>query len=222
MTRPATSRPPADAAGLHLVLRELAANELGAAAALLAAGMRDNPLHVKAFGVDVGRRHRRLRRFLGPLVIHVHANGVLLGACAHGVLVGVLGVMTPGRCRPARRQLLHMAAALITSNPPLGVLRIHRWLSTWARHDPCKPHTHLGPLAVSAAWRRQGVARRLMLHCCERLDALAELAWLETDLAINVACYETLGFVVDRDEIVLGSPNWFMRREPGASHDESA
>lgn len=224
MTRQAASGPPADA-GLPLVIKQLATNELGAASHLLAAGMRDNPLHVKAFGIDAQRRYRRLRHFLGQLVIHVHANGVLLGACSHGELVGVLGMMKPGHCRPAPRQILRMVGAIITSNPPLGVLRVHRWLEAWTRHDPREPHTHLGPLAVSATWRGQGVARQLMLQCCERLDALGEMAWLETDRAINVAFYETLGFVVDREEAVLGVPNWFMRRELGRTacpqmHDE--
>lgn len=221
MTRQPASRPPADAGPpriiKELVVRELAANELGAAANLLAAAMRDNPLHVKVFGVDAERRHRRLQRLLGQLAIHVHANGVLLGACAHGELVGVLGVLKPGRCRPAPRQLLRMAGAIIIGNPPLGILRIQRWLSTWKHRDPREAHTHLGPLAVSATWRRQGVARRLMEQCCEQLDALEEVAWLETDLALNVAFYETLGFVVALEQTVLGVPNWFMRRVPGQS-----
>ncbi|HET8941907.1 MAG TPA: hypothetical protein VFN13_07965 [Rudaea sp.] len=53
-----------------------------------------------------------------------------------------------------------------------------------------------------------------MTECCRGLDAQAEIAWLETDLAINVTFYETLGFVVARCEPVLGVMTWFMRREP--------
>ena len=44
------------------------------------------------------------------------------------------------------------------------------------------------------------------------MDALGAAAYLETDLAINVAFYETLGFGVSRHEVVLGVPNWFMSR----------
>ncbi len=216
MARQPASHPAADA-GLHPAIRVLAPEELDAAVALLAEGMRDNPMHVRAFGVDPLRRQQRLRRFLGQLVTHVHSNGVLLGASVHGELAGVLGMMKPGCCRPARREMLRMAGAIIASNPPLSALRIHRWLSTWTRNDPRGPHAHIGPLAVLPPWRRQGVGRELMMQCCMRLDALGEVAWLETDLAINVAFYETLGFVVVRHEPVLGVPTWFMGRSAWGS-----
>jgi hypothetical protein len=49
------------------------------------------------------------------------------------------------------------------------------------------------------------------------MDALAATAYLETDLAINVDFYETLGFLVVKHELVLGMPNWFMSRPPSYS-----
>lgn len=213
MTLPPALDPASDA-GAHLVIAVLASHELRTAATLLAEGMRDNPLHMRAFGVDVKRRQRRLRRFLGPLATYVHANGTLLGASVHGELIGVLGMMEPGRCRPERAETMRMATAVIVGNPPLGTWRIHRWLAAWERNDPLEPHAHVGPFAVSSAWRRQGVGRQMMMRCCRRLDALGQTAWLETDLAINAAFYQTLGFVVVRRESVLGVPNWFMQREP--------
>ena len=186
MAQPRASHATLDA-GLPLAIRALAPDERDAATALLAAGMRENPLHV-------------------------HANGTLLGACVDGELVGVLGMLEPGRCRPTRMETLRMASAIIVRNSPTRVWRIQRWLSAWTRNDPAELHAHIGPLAVLPAWRRQGVGRELMVHCCRRVDALGVAAWLETDLAINVAFYETLGFVVTRREAVVGVPNWFMRR----------
>ena len=53
----------------------LAPHELPAAAVLLAEAMRDNPLHLRVFGVDPARREQRLQRFFGPLMRFVHANG---------------------------------------------------------------------------------------------------------------------------------------------------
>lgn len=211
MAPPPASHATVDA-GLVITIRVLAPDELDAAAALLAEGMRDNPLHLKSFGSDLCRRQRRLRRFLGLLVAHVHANGTLLGACVDGELIGVLGMLDSGRCRPTPMETLRMAGAIIVSHSPTRVWRIHRWLSTWTRNDPSELHAHIGPLAVLPAWRRRGVGRELMMHCCRRVDAVGVAAWLETDLAINVAFYETLGFAVTRREAVLGVPNWFMRR----------
>lgn len=176
--------------------------------------MLDNPLHVQAFGADPARRLRRLQRFLGLTVRHVRAHGILLGACAHGELVGVLGMMKPGGCRPTGLNALRFAVVIVTGNPPRGVWRIRRWLAAWARNDPAEPHWHIGPLAVLPAFRRRGVARRLVLHCCRHVDALVASAWLETDLSINAAFHETLGFAVIRHEPVLDVPNWFMRRPP--------
>ncbi len=202
-------------AGLRVDIRALAsAEQRAAAAALLADGMRDNPVHVQAFGADPVRRQRRLSRFLGELVRHVQAHDGLLGAFSQSELIGVLGMMKPGHCRPSWPSAVRLAAVIVTTNPPIGTWRVARWLAAWARLDPREPHWHIGPLAVLSAQRRQGVGRRLMTHCCRRLDALAATAWLETDLEINVAFYETLGFVVVRQERVLGVPNWFMRRLP--------
>jgi GNAT superfamily N-acetyltransferase len=197
-------------------IRALAPDELQAAGALLAHGMRDNPLHVKAFGADPDRRGRRLPRFLGDLVAYVHSNGAVLGASADGELLGVLGMMEPGGCRPALTDALRFGRTIVASNRPAGIVRILRWLATWARNDPADPHWHIGPMAVRPAYRRRGIGRRLMTHCCERMDALAATAYLETDLAINVTFYKTLGFVVTRQEAVLGVPNWFMSRPPSS------
>ncbi|MEO6032628.1 MAG: GNAT family N-acetyltransferase [Burkholderiaceae bacterium] len=200
---------------LAIDITELVSGEQRSAAALvLADAMRDNPLHVQAFGADPARRRQRLWRFIDQLVRHVQSHGILLGAYAQGELIGVLGMMKPGGCRPSGLAALRFAGVIVTSNPPAGVWRIARWLAVWARHDPSELHWHIGPLAVVPACRRHGVGRRLMMHCCRHVDSLSAAAWLETDLAINASFYETLGFATIRHEPVLGVPNWFMRRAP--------
>lgn len=207
-------------AGSAINIRELARDELRAAVLILAEGMRDNPLHVKVFGADPDRRERRLLSFLGHLVAYVRSNGKLLGAYAQGELVGVLGMMKPGRCRPAGMDKLRFARVILACNSPIGVLSIGRWLAAWKHSDPPEPHWHLGPMAVRQDFRRQGIARRLMTHCCQHIDARSATAFLETDLAINAAFYATLGFVVTRREPVLGVSNWFMSRPPGTQVDQ--
>ncbi|WP_173932622.1 GNAT family N-acetyltransferase [Chelativorans sp. Marseille-P2723] len=188
--------------------------ELQAAARILAQGMRDNPNHLKVFGRQTARGQRRLLRFLNWVVRYVHSNGRLLGAYAQGELVGVLGMMKPGGCRPSLRDVLSLVGTIVTSNPPTGTLRILRWLKIWGRNDPVQPHWHLGPLAVHPAFRRRGIGRRLMLKCCQDVDADGTTAYLETDLEVNVAFYKTLGFAIVRQEDVLGVSNWFMSRPP--------
>ncbi|MEH6952607.1 GNAT family N-acetyltransferase [Nitrobacter sp. NHB1] len=148
------------------------------------------------------------------MVRYAHSNGEVLGAYVHGVLIGVLGMIQPGRCRPTLSGRLRIGLALLTSIRPAVLLRVHRWLAAWERNDPREPHWHIGPLVVLPAYRRHGIGRRLMMHCCQRMDALSASAWLETDLEINATFYRSVGFVVIKQELVLEVPNWFMSRSP--------
>lgn len=209
MSRQVTSK-----TGPPVEIRALEQSELGAAAGILADGMLDNPMHVRVFGPDPVLRQQRLAHFLRYLVTYVHSNGEILSAYKHGDLIGVLGMIKPGFCRPALSDRRHFAAVFLPSFPPIVLLRIHRWLAAWSRNDLKKAHWHIGPLAVHPGYRRQGIGRQLMIHCCQRMDALKAIAWLETDLEINVAFYRTLGFAVILQESVLGVPNWFMSRPP--------
>ncbi len=199
---------------LSVDIRPLMPSELRVAATLLTRGMLDNPLHVKVFGVDRVKRRRRLSRLLGPLVSYVHSNGVILGAYVRGELIGVLGMIKPGRCRPNLGDRLRFAVKFLIGTPPTTLFRIHRWLAAWARNDPNEPHWHFGPLTVLPEYQRRGIGRRLMLHCCQRMDSLGATAWLETDLENNACFYRTLGFDVVSQKPVLGVPIWFMNRDP--------
>jgi hypothetical protein len=67
---------------------------------VLARGMRENPIHVAAFGQDPERRQRSLRRFFGAAftVISLHEH-MIVARSEDGRVVGVLGMMPPGACR---------------------------------------------------------------------------------------------------------------------------
>lgn len=200
--------------GLSVDIRALMVNELHTGAAIVTHGMLNNPLHVKVFGSDPVYRRQRLSRFFGPLVSYVHSNGVILGAFAGRELIGVLGMIKPGRCRPGLGDRLSVAREIIPGISPFTLLRIHRWLSAWTSNDPNEPHWHIGPLTVLPEYQRRGIGRRLMLCCCQQMDALGATAWLETDLEINARFYRTLDFDLVSKKPVLGVPTWFMRRAP--------
>src|SRR5690554_2394131 len=99
-------------------IRKLCSHELPEAALLLAEGMLHNPLHVRAFGEDPARRHQRLHDFIAPLLGLVHTNGDVLGAFIESELIGALGMMAPGGCRPSPKTALGMVGSIMTSNPP--------------------------------------------------------------------------------------------------------
>ena len=73
--------------------------------------MRDNPRLVAAVE-EVARRERRRGALLRVALPWVPATGVMLGAYRDGTLVGVAGIVEPGRCRPAASEPLHRALSV--------------------------------------------------------------------------------------------------------------
>lgn len=193
-------------------IRQLGSDEVATATALLAEGMRDNPLHMRVLGSDAQCRQQRLQRLLGHLVSHVVAHGILRGAFVDGQLCGVLGAIAPSHCRPGLSLTLRLAGVIAREFPPTVGWRVANWLVAWRSHDPREPHWHLGPMAVPEAMRRRGIARQLMRACCAHIDACGHAAYLETDLERNARFYASLGFLTLRQTAVLGVPNWFMYR----------
>lgn len=143
----ASARTTEKPSGIEVEIRVLTRGELHAATALLAEGMRDNPLHARVFGAGSVRRQRRLSRFLEHLVAHIESHGTLRGAFVRGDLVGVLGALAPGRCRPSGIHMLHFARVIATGNPPTVTWRVGRWLAAWRSNDLAEPHWPL------ARWR---------------------------------------------------------------------
>ena len=183
--------------------------EYTSAAALLARGMRDNPLHVAAFGDDPGRREQRLWRFFDAMLSVLRPP--LLGARrADGTLVGVCGIPQPGTSEPTPSQLLRFLVRIPVGLP--STLRALSWVGAWSKLSPKQPHWHVGPLAVDAGLQGLGIGSLIMAHYCARADEDGRIAYLETDKAVNVTFYQRFGFEVVGDQTVLGVSNWFMRR----------
>ena len=195
-------------------VRDLQMREVPGAVGVLARGMRDNPLHVAAYGEDPERRLRCHARLMRGLFSTFPAQQPIC-ASREGVLVGVTGVAPPGTCQPSAGQRLRLLPCTVALGPRTAA-RLTRWISTWAKRDPDEPHVHLGPLAVDAHLQGQGIGSLIMQEHCRRLDADHALGYLETDRPENVPFYERFGFRVIGEEPVLEVPNWFMRREPQA------
>ena len=178
--------------------------------------MRDNPLHLAAFGEDPERRRRQLGRFFRGF-FRVMSSQMPIGAHdGGGALVGVTGIAPPGTCQPGFVDELRLLPTMLGLGPRASA-RLLRWIGAWAKHDPVEPHSHLGPLAVDAHLQGRGIGTRILVEYGDRLDRAGELGYLETDKPENVRLYERHGFRVIVDEPVLGVTNWFMRREPGAA-----
>jgi ribosomal protein S18 acetylase RimI-like enzyme len=174
--------------------------------------MRDNPLHVAAYGEDPARRLRCHARLMAGLFRHFHAQQPI-AALEDGTVVGVTGVAPPGTCRPTAMQRLRLLPIMLGLGPRTAA-RVGNWTSAWAAHDPDDPHVHLGPLAVDAHLQGRGIGSRIMAEHCRRLEAGGDRGYLETDKAENVRFYERFGFEVVAEDEVIGVRNWFMLRTP--------
>ena len=193
------------------------ASEIEEVLDVLARGMRDNPVHVAAFGEDSERRRRRFRGLMAAAFSIRNFSHTLVARREDGVIVGVCGMMPPGNCLPDFRQRLRLVPTLLSIGPR-AVGRTMRWLGVWERHDPEERHWHLGPLAVDAHLQGMGVGSRMMQVFCAQMDAAREDAYLETDKPENACFYERFGFKVVGEQEVLGVTNYFMLRQVEGRH----
>src|SRR4051812_28250315 len=130
---------------LMLEIRDLTPGETDAAAAVLGHGMRDNPLHVQAFGADPERRERALTHIFKGVLRQYVSKGSVLGAFSSETIVGVCAMVEPGRCQPSGGERLRLLPEAIAGAGLGGTVRLLKWAAAWARHDPREPHWHLGP-----------------------------------------------------------------------------
>jgi ribosomal protein S18 acetylase RimI-like enzyme len=198
----------------ELEVVDLGPAEIPEGVGVCARGMRDNPLHVAAFGSDPERRVLALTR-LFTAFFSVFEGQEPFGLRRGGRLVAATGVGPPGSCpnRPTAGQRLRFTPTVLGLGPRTAA-RMGSWMKTWADHDPDEPHSHLGPLAVDAQLQGQGIGTVLLREYCRRLDAAGQTGYLETDKAENVRFYERGGFEVAGEAEVIGVRNWFMGRPP--------
>ncbi|MBA3421885.1 MAG: GNAT family N-acetyltransferase [Thermoleophilaceae bacterium] len=201
----------------ELEVGDLERDDLPEAIGLLARGMRDNPIHVAAFGDNPEKRRRILERLFGAL-FRVMVAQQPIRVRSDGRIVAATGVAPAGSCQPTPRQGLALAPAMLAAGPR-SAGRASRWIRAWGARDPDEPHVHLGPLAVDAHLQGQGIGSRLLAEHCRRLDATGEVGYLETDRPENVAFYERQGFEIVDQADVIGVACWFMRRPPRATGD---
>lgn len=198
-----------------ITVDDLPADRVHEAVGVLSRGMRDNPIHVAAFGEDPERRRRCLERMFTGLFQVMTAQMPL---CARDgeTIIGATGVAPPGHCRPTTTQRLLIAPSILVAGLR-SARRVLKWVGDWEARDPDEPHVHLGPLAVDHQLQGRGVGSQILAEHCRRLDADGTMGYLETEKPENVRLYERFGYRVVGQAQVIGVPCWFMRREPSST-----
>ncbi|HEU4345924.1 MAG TPA: GNAT family N-acetyltransferase [Candidatus Binatia bacterium] len=192
---------------MAILIQKYSPEHLDSAVAVLADAFVTNPLHVAAFGpqrIDQSRLFFRIglrHMFIGQAFV----------AMVDGRVRGYAHFNASPRCLPAPEEIPLAAATLLK---PLGgaLPRVVKWFARWCRLDPDQPHVHLGPIAVSPEAQGQGVGTALMNRYMDHLKKEQAAGYLETDKAENVAFYKKFGFVVQREEELIGATIWYMWR----------
>ncbi len=195
---------------IEAAVSDLDRSELPFAVEVLARGMCDNPNVVVALGGQRLNRMRSMHRLFNAVMGGMPQEPLV--ARREDWIVGVCGMLAPGKCQPSPAQMLRLVPMLLVLGPTKAS-RLSRWFREWGKRDPQEPHWHLGPVAVEPGLRGMTVGSQMLKRFCEKVDAEQAMAYLETEKPENVRLYERFGFVTVEEAEVLGVRNWFMRRE---------
>ena len=190
-----------------VTIKKYSADWLDDCVTVLANAFVTNPLHLCAFGAGRMDQNR--------LFFRIGLRNMFIGqsymALVDGQLGGYVHFNPWPHCLPAPEEI---PAAMATLLKPLdeAIPQVIRWFTRWSHLDPDEPHVHLGPIGVAPGSQGKGIGAALMRRYVEHLDQEDIAGYLETDRPENVAFYKKFGFVVQRNEELIGTPVWYMWR----------
>jgi ribosomal protein S18 acetylase RimI-like enzyme len=192
---------------MEIQIRKYSPDQIDETVTVLANAFVTNPLHLWAFGAH---RLDQNRLFFRIGLRHMFIGRAFV-AMADGAVRGYVHFNDSPYCLPAPEEIPVAAATLLK---PLGnaLSRVVKWLSRWCHLDPEEPHVHLGPIGVAPEAQGQGFGTALMQQYIEYLDQEHTAGYLETDRPENVAFYKKFGFLVQREEVLIATPIWYMWR----------
>jgi ribosomal protein S18 acetylase RimI-like enzyme len=218
----------------EIKLGTLAPNELSAASAMAARGMRDNPSSIAIHGDDPDTRVAGLTTMFSMILLN--AERPPLVARRHDIIVGLVAASPPDICffrkTAGRERVLRLGSKRMSvsmpSIPPgmilpmlrlgLGRLgRLSKMGEVGMKNDPKEPHQHVELVVVDAGLQGLGIGRVMMEQVCRDLDKTPVMSHLETDKAENVRFYEHFGFAVVDETDILDAHFWYMQRPAAQS-----
>ena len=192
---------------MAIVIEKYSAAQLDVAVSVLSDAFVTNPLHISAFGPQ---RIDQNRLFFRIGLRHMF-NGQAFVALIDDQVRGYVHFNASPYCLPAPEEIPIAATTLLK---PLGeaIPQVIKWFARWCHLDPEEPHVHLGPIGVAPDAQGQGIGTALMHRYIEHLKQERSAGYLETDRLSNIEFYKKFGFVVQREEQLIGTPTWYMWR----------
>src|SRR5262245_50987141 len=192
---------------MAIVIEKYSPAQLDAAVSVLSNAFVIKPLHISAFGQQRIDQKRLLFRF----GLRNMFTGEAFVALKDKQVRGYMHFTASPHCLPAPEEIPVAATTLLK---PLGdaIPQVIKWFARWCHLDPEEPHVHLGPIGVAPDAQGQGIGTALMYRYIEHLKQEQTAGYLETDRLSNIEFYKKFGFVVQREEQIIGTPTWSMWR----------
>jgi GNAT superfamily N-acetyltransferase len=191
----------------QITIMPLPTEQTDAAIGVLARAFVTNPVHIAAFGPSSQASNEEFFR-IGLAAM----KGEKFVATDGSRILGVAHWVRSPACQFSAFEKLRTMPGIVSGLGWGSALKVISWVSTWSRHDPSEPHSHLGPIAVEPEAQGRHVGSRLMEQYCAELDRTGMAGYLETDRPENVEFYRRFDFVVKETASVLDVETWFMRR----------
>jgi len=185
---------------------------IGEASMVMSRAFTLSPLLVAALGESNEKQRSTIEKMYRMML--KEKSGTVLSAKEDGKILGVIRFLEWPQCQKENNSFLGLKFLLVLLVFRGKALRLRKWFSIWAKHDPNKPHLHLSALGVLPERQGQGVGSLMLAQLCDYADKLNQAVYLETDVRRNVHLYERFGFAIVEEEPVLSAPNWFMWRPP--------
>jgi ribosomal protein S18 acetylase RimI-like enzyme len=198
-------------------LAVLGSDDARAAAGVLARAFADSPVYLAVLAnLSEPGRARALERVKRGFVWAMAHNGECRVARKEGALAGVTLITAPGGYPLSWLDELRQSTGCATTGP----VAIGRFLHVTAymrRRHVKEPHFYLFAIGVEPTQQGRGIGKALLADLNARADAAGVPCYLETEKAINVRLYESVGYRVVTDELMPGLDRvrmWTMLRPP--------
>jgi ribosomal protein S18 acetylase RimI-like enzyme len=188
-------------------IREMRRADIPQVAQMLGRAFATNPIHLAVYR-DKPMIEQRLQVTFEAMFRY--GPGRCFVSELDGQVSGGMRIVEWPDCQ--RMALRVLPAVLRAAGAPGPLSREKKHIRAWNRHDPGRPHWHLGPIGVAPEVQHKGIGSHLMESFCDLIDEDRTEAYLETERPENAPFYQRFGFNVMEDEVVIGVKNWFMLR----------
>ncbi|GAB3838726.1 GNAT family N-acetyltransferase [Micromonospora andamanensis] len=194
-----------------VTVRRITPAEMAEASRIVGLAFALNPSNLAIAGGNRDKAARIMEHAALTLKLGNSASHVLV-AERKGELAGVLKAAQWPHCQMTVGEKIKSIPSQVRTIG-LGLPRALKVVGGRAKHEPRRPHWHLGPIAVHPEHQGYGIGSAMLTAFLADVDRQKVPAFLQADVDRNVVLYERFGFQVVSQEAILGINTCFMWRD---------